>query len=276
MKKFSDFEKIYCDRIFAEGLHSALPIHAMLPRRPEIGESYGSKRRILFLGQDANNSNIGYDGMDKSELLKHITNYNSYPEAFVFENEMSANFLSWYRKSRYVFWEFPIRLTIRLYNLDYEVNDITNENILRDQHMMTHFSSFVWGNISALLFLDKINQWKKKQVELSKMDYNTEAYCRSFDIAREVFGNIRYFAATCDPDVIIILTKRFRPEFFFENEVPECVYDDNANYIRKWIWKGDRQIPVIATYHPSYMRRLGNQGKMGIQEYVEKINRLIA
>ena len=238
---------------------------------PEFGKRYGDELKIIFLGQDANNLYTNYDNLNKEDIYSHIINLNESSTAFEFDEVESKkdNFISWYKK-RYKFWEFPIQFISKKYNLNIRYSDFSQKLVDETPDIKYFFSTFGWGNISSILFPHILRKrYSKLSESIQKVDNNI--YDEIFKIASDSFSSIDFFEKTCNPDVIVILTGRFNPNIFFkEKEIVKTSFDEK-NKISRYDYYGNKHIKVIATYHPSFMSRLGNKGRWYIKDYVDEI-----
>jgi hypothetical protein len=266
---FKSYIKEYSDRIIQNDLLVNLPIHAMLPRMPECGSKYGQKKRIMFIGQDPDYLCKDFDGYLKNDIYKHILDYNKCSTAFDF-NEIDDNFICWYKTYRYKFWEFSIDFISKYYDLNIIPSKFSQSLIDNDSNVREIYSTFGWGNFSALLFPHILERKYSKTKDLFEKA-NMVDYYKNFNIAQSIFSNIDFFENTCNPDIIIILTKLFNPNIFFNGKNIDKSYFDSKNNISKYDYFGNKQIRIISTYHPSYMSRKGNIDGFGIEDYVNEI-----
>lgn len=267
--------KDYLKEIEMTDILPNVPIHSILPRMPELGTEYGKELKILFLGQDANNLYTEYDEMIKDNIYSYILELNEDATAFDFvtETQRRNNFITWYKKWNYTFWEFPIVFISKKYGLNLNPGELSQELLDSSQKIRYYYSTFGWGNISSILFRNILERnYNKMDPFAQKVDF--AMYDKIFQIASRRFSTIEFFEKIYQPDLIIVLTAKFDPHVFFQSKTVEKTFVDSANFITKYEYVGKKPITVISSYHPSYMKRMGNSGGLSISQYADKILQL--
>jgi hypothetical protein len=242
----------YIDELKNKDILQNIPIEFLLPNLPLAGPHYNEGKKILFLGQDVGNISNGYDNViDIAEKEKAICEYNNSNNAFDFENSES-NFIVWYSKYHYYFWELPIRIALRdkikkgLHN--YQIEELLNRK--------KELQSFAWGNVTTLIFPHYLkNNILSKEKYSNKPKFNLDLYHKAFEIEQSIFNKINFYSKYLNPDYIIVLTPHFKFDNFFQGIEPEKkILIENVIDLYSFKING-KEIQLFWTYHPSFLRR---------------------
>ena len=275
MKKFPEFIEEY-DGFIAElkekNLFDLIPSHLLLFHKPIVGEHYfNAKKRIFFIGQDSDktraDNNLMFDELQGLEKEKEVRNYYDWRETFNFASLEIDNFLHWYYKSKYKFWEFPIRYM----NLAFGFGNkcFHSDEVLNNENIQAAYKSFGWANLSPIVFPHIYQQKVDKSYRISDSDYST-----IFNLARKYFGNISFLNKYYAPDVIVVLTRHFNEKIFLNDRKYTKEIIDAKNNITKYTVDLDgHEIQLFVTYHPSGMARLHNRctERLTLEQFVDVI-----
>ncbi|MEI7596639.1 MAG: hypothetical protein WCK02_12890 [Bacteroidota bacterium] len=267
-KQYPEYKEEF-DSFFKElkenNLFESVPNHIFMMHKPIVGANYfESKNKIMFVGQDSDKiNNFTSDSLRNIEKENAIRNYYDWKETFDFTAD--DNFLNWYYKNRYKFWEFPLRY-LNIANGKGNVV-LKKDEIMKDESIQKLYQSFGWANLSPIVFP---HIYEKKNQE--KIDQNT--FSKIFNIAQKNFGNINFINKYFEPATIIVLSKHFNEKIFLANASFTKEIIDIKNNIAKYVVDiNGKPVNVVATYHPSGMARLYNNDKerLSLAQFVDVI-----
>ena len=240
------------------------PRHTQYIHKPIVGENYfNASKKVFFIGQDTDK--IGDD--IENEIIRDREEYiKTQHWAGAFDFNSNDNFLLWLK---YHYWKFPLRFMNLLEN---QMNKELQANEISDNDKLEKlFKSFGWANLGPIIFPDV---YEKKDIE-NKIAVSE--YDKLFRIVQKYFGNYKLLEKYFQPDIVIILTNRFKDfknEFLNGVTFIETAINEQNNIYKYTVKNNGRKTNIFATYHPSGMIRLRNRYKgnrLTLEQFVETI-----